>query len=53
MITVGYLARHAGRRPGDRDIDLLDVCQDYALELIQRPLGRRGPRAVGVIKVAG
>jgi uncharacterized protein len=33
---VGYLARHAGRRPGDRDIALLDVCQDYALDYLDQ-----------------
>jgi uncharacterized protein len=49
MITVGYLARHAGRRPGDRDIALLDVCQDYALDL----LDNQGIFGFGVVLKGG
>jgi len=34
MITAGYLARHAGPARGARDVALLDVCQDYALDYL-------------------
>ncbi len=34
MITAGYLARHAGSARGGRDVALLDVCQDYALDYL-------------------
>ena len=36
MITEGYLARHYGGRRGGRDVALLDVAQDYALEFLAR-----------------
>jgi uncharacterized protein len=34
MITPGYLALHSQGRHGGRDVALLDVCQDYALHLL-------------------
>lgn len=34
MITEGYLARHYSGRSGGRDHALLDVAQDYALEVL-------------------
>jgi predicted nucleotidyltransferase component of viral defense system len=36
MITPGYLAMHAGRARGARDVALLDVCQDYALDCLRK-----------------
>ena len=35
MITAGYLAQHAGRARGGRDVALLDVCQDYTLDFLR------------------
>jgi uncharacterized protein len=49
MITVGYLARHAGPARGGRDVALLDVCQDYALDY----LNARGAFELGVVLKGG
>lgn len=36
MTTAGYLAQHAGRARGTRDVALLDVCQDYVLDFLHQ-----------------
>ncbi len=49
MITTGYLARHASGSGGARDIALLDVCQDYALDY----LNTHGAFEFGVVLKGG
>jgi predicted nucleotidyltransferase component of viral defense system len=49
MITPGYLAQHAGPARGSRDIALLDICQDYALDL----LNTEGAFGLGVVLKGG
>ena len=49
MITPGYLARHAGPPRGARDVALLDVCQDYALDF----LNNQGVFDLGVVLKGG
>ncbi len=49
MITAGYLARHAGPGRGGRDVALLDVCQDYALDY----LNSKGVFEFGIVLKGG